>query len=230
MLCFVLTSIMHTDLLAATRAKAQARVARQPFITFKAIDLQLTTIDRDLQELTASTDHAEKLHSAHQRSRAITQIRGSKTMKSLRSSAVSVLAITREVELHYRKRRQHYGVTLFKSLHTKAIRMAQSEIRIRHASKLAESKAAQKRFAADLLTFVLQFQAVSGGYGALQCGAGQWACCQPRSSGQGKAALAGCTWICATRRSTCRAGCLGPHVPKTAQAALNNARKNSQAK
>jgi hypothetical protein len=227
-LCFLLL-ILSPNLFAATKTKP-IRVARQPFVSFRSIDLRLTTIDHDLQELASRIHQAGELHSAHQRSLAITHIRNSKTVRSLRKSAASVLAISREVELHYRKRRQRYGVVLFASLRGKATRMVRTEAQIGKASTIAQLSAAHKQFAGDLLTFVLQFQAVSGGYGALQCGAGEWACCQPRSTEQGTVTLRGCTWICTTRRSACKAGCLGPHVPKGTKAALNNARKNSQAK
>lgn len=230
--CFVSLVIFTAHASANTRkTKAPARPAAQPFTSFRRIDSHLTTMDRDLKDLDARVNEMNSLHARVQRQRALTNFRRSATLRSLRSSSVSLLAITQALEVHYGKRRQQYGVRLFSSLHLEALHMIRSETRMDKANTVMGVKSARRRFATDMLSFILKFQAISGGYGALECGPGQWACCQPKSVGQlGVRSLQGCTWGCTASIHNCRSGCLGPRTPKNARVAANAARQNSQAR
>lgn len=231
-LCFVLLPIFAGHLFGKTaKTTATDRKAALPFTSFRRIDTHLTTIDRNLKDLDAHVDEMNRLHARIERRRAFTSLRHSATLRSLHSSSASLLAITRGLELHYEKRRQRYGIRLFHPLHVQALRMVRSETRMARANTPAGVKSARRKFAADLLSFVLKFQAISGGYGALECAPGQWACCQPKSLKQlGDASLQGCTWVCTERLRTCRAGCLGPRTPKNARVVVNSARQNSRAR
>ncbi len=231
-LCFVLLPIFAGHLFGKTeKTTATNRKAALPFTSFRRIDTHLTTIDRNLKDLDAQVDEMNRLHAPIERQRAFKSLRHSATLRSLHSSSASLLAITRGLELHYEKQRQRYGIRLFRPLHLQALRMVRSQTRMASANTLVGAKSARRKFAADLLSFVLKFQAISGGYGALECTPGQWACCQPKSLKQlGEASLQGCTWICTGRLRTCRSGCLGPRTPKNARVVVNSARQNSQAR
>lgn len=230
--CFVSLVIFTAHVSAnARKTRAPARPAAQPFTNFRRIDSHLTTMDRDLKDLDARVNQMNGLHARVQRQRALTSFRRSATLRSLRSSSISLLAITQALEVHYGKQRQYYGVRLFSSLHLQAMRMIRSETRMDTANSVMGVKSARRRFAADMLSFILKFQAISGGYGALECGPGQWACCQPKSDRHlGVSSIQGCTWVCAKSIHTCRSGCLGPRTPKNARVVANAARQNSQAR
>jgi hypothetical protein len=204
--------------------------AAQPFASFKRIDSQLTMIDRNLQELASSINNADRLHRRNDRLRAVRDLRRSTALRSLRSSSASLVATSRLLEHHYKQPPQRYGTRIFGSLHREALGMTRSEGRIAHAKTVNEVRAAQRKFSANLLAFVLQFQAVSGGYGALECVPGQWACCQPSVRRLGTSSVRGCTWICTKSVHSCRSGCLGPRTPRTARVVANSARQNSRSR
>lgn len=212
------------------KVRTHGAPAAQPFTSFKRIDTHLTIIDRNLQELTSSVSDAGQLQRRGERLRALKSVRHSTPLRSLRSSSASLLAITRGLELRYSKPRQRYGARIFTSLHGEALNMVRSETRIARAITLSDLRSAQRRFSANLLAFVLQFQAVSGGYGALECGPGQWACCQPSVRKLGSTSLRGCTWTCTKSIRSCRSGCLGPRTPKTARVVANAAKENSRSR
>lgn len=231
-LCCGLIAILITANATATTRKTRAAGARaaEPFDSFRRIDSNLTNIDRRLQQLTSRMNDAGQLHRRAERAQALTSLRRSATLRSLGTSSISLVSASRRLELHYQQRRQRYGIRIFTSLHREASSMARSEIRIAHATTMNDFRSAQRRFAADLLAFVLQFQAMSGGYGALECGPGQWACCQPSVRKMGGSSLQGCTWLCTKSIHNCQSGCLGPRTPRNARVVANAARQNSQAR
>jgi hypothetical protein len=143
-------------------------------------------------------------------------------MRSLLISSLSLVKTTERAERLYTRRSQRYGRRLFRELNAKAITIRKSIVLQSRATTWESLKAEQQRFSNRLLPFVLQFQAISGGFAALRCDPGGWACCQPRTVKQSETVAArGCTWICATQVRACRYGCLGPRTPRTT-AAENN--------
>jgi hypothetical protein len=211
------------------KRKTPARVAAQPFASFVRMDAQLTTIDRNLQELKARLNDTVQLQRRN-RAVAFRSLRRSASLRSLASSSASLKAITRNLELHFQRRRLRYGARIFGSLHREAVSMVRSDRQIARATSISSLRAAQGNYSKHLLAFILQFQAISGGYGALECGPGEWACCQPSLKRLGSSSLHGCTWLCTRKIQTCRSGCLGPRTPKNTQVIANAARENSRAR
>lgn len=229
--CSFILILLTANAFSSTRkARAPGAPAAQPFASFKRIDSHLTNIDRNLQELTSRIKDADRPQRRRERTHALASLRRSSTLRSLRSSSTSLLAITHTLEFHYQQQRQRYGTRIFSRMHGEALSMVHSEARITRAITISDLRSAQRSFSANLLAFVLQFQAVSGGYGALECGPGQWACCQPSVRKLGTSSLQGCTWICTRSVRSCRSGCLGPRTPKTARVVANAAKENSRSR
>jgi hypothetical protein len=206
---------------AASKPRKRVTTANEPFTTFRKIDQVLTRIDADDREVNSEIANAEK-ETGRQRARTVNALRRSRKIRTLLNSSSSLVAITARGEALYSRRHQRYGSRLFRDLHAKAVRMRSSAVLESRATTFTDLKIERQRFTARLLPFVLQFQAISGGFAALRCDPGGWACCQPKVVKQTATISArGCTWVCATQIRACRYGCLGPRTPRTT-AAENN--------
>jgi hypothetical protein len=193
--------------------------ADEPFSTFQELDRELSTIDGDKQKLQAQLLRAAKMRSQARRTRAMNALRRSQALRDLLRSSRKLVASTTKGEALYGKRKQRYGALLFRDLRVKANAMRNPLLQEQKQSTLAGFKYEQRLFSRKLLVLITQFQAVSGGYGALACDPGGWACCQPRAvKVDGKTEIRGCTWACASVARKCRGGCLGPQTPQTAVA------------
>jgi hypothetical protein len=206
---------------AASKPAKKVTSANEPFTTFRKIDQVLTRIDSGDRQVNSEIANAEK-QTARQRARTLSALRRSRDVRTLLRSSSSLVAITARGETLYSRRHQRYGSRLFRDLHAKAVNMRRSAVLESRATTFTNLKIERQRFAARLLPFVLQFQAISGGFAALRCDPGGWACCQPKVVKQTASVSArGCTWVCATQIRACRYGCLGPRTPRTT-AAENN--------
>ena len=193
--------------------------ADEPFSTFREIDRELSTIDSEKQKLQAQVVRAAKIRSWATRERAANALRRSQALHSLLRSSQRLVSLTAKSEALYGKRKQRYGALLFRDLRMRAKAVRSPLLRERGQRTLAGFKYEQALFSRKLLALITQFQAVSGGYGALTCDPGGWACCQPRSvKVDGKNQIRGCTWACASVARKCPGGCLGPQTPQTAVA------------
>ncbi len=222
--CFtnvVLLFAFFSSASAATKVVKRASTLNEPFTTFRQLDQVLTRMDSSNLDLNSEIKNAEK-QIKRQRARTLYALRHSKQMRALLISSQSLLKTTARAERLYSRHSQRYGRRLFRDLHAKAIKIRRTLVLESRATTLSNLKAEQQRFSSTLLPFVLQFQAISGGFAALRCDPGGWACCQPRVVKQSANASArGCTWICATQVRACRYGCLGPRTPRTTSAENN---------
>ncbi|HET9741709.1 MAG TPA: hypothetical protein VFQ00_03065 [Terriglobales bacterium] len=212
---------------AAPATRHSRKTARKTnlslFATFRQIDSHLTAIDHDMQHIDSQIKQPQN-ETRRSRARVLAELRRSKQLRSLRRSSSSLLVLSSRAEARFRKSKQRYGALLFASLHRHALAMRKSERRLIQAKSWPTLQTANKAFSKDLLSFVLQFQAISGGYAALECGSGAWSCCQPKTMEQtGMNPLRGCTWLCVQRRAECRTGCLGPRTPQPPRAAVSAA-------
>lgn len=188
----------------------------QPFSTFHSVDALLTKLDRNSRQLRSQLDQASNLHK-RRREAALRKLRKSADLRDAMQSSYRLVIISRRGEALYARRRQRYGRVLFRELRARAAAMSAALDRGRKASTVMGFARDEARFSAGLLAFVLQFQAISGGYGALACDPGAWTCCQPRGVKEdGRREMEGCTWICAPKMAACRGGCLGPRIPNVA--------------
>jgi hypothetical protein len=204
-----------------TTARPPARklsLADQPFSTFRQIDALLTRLDHDTLILRSRTRAATKLRNRNKRAHALRAAQQSAEMRDLVRSSRNLIEISSRSEAIYKKTRKRYGTLLFRDLHRKALAVRAPIRRARRQPTLTGFQHQQQRISSSMLSFVMQFQAVSGGYGALACRPGGWSCCQPRLIKEGSREVRGCTWICASKTAACKGGCLGPKTPNVAVA------------
>jgi hypothetical protein len=210
----LLVCCAYTQAAGATKSAAnKPRVIHsEPFASFELIDARLTQISKVLPRLSADIPKARKSHAqATPVNSAMVQ-----DVEELRSSVSSIQSTTRKLQAHYGERRQKYGVLIFSQLARKSDNMQNGLSPISKAKSHESVQSALSGFSKAMLPFVLQFQAVSGGYRALHCQPGTWSCCRPRKITIGRdERFSGCKWDCTKRRARCRAGCLGPRMPGT---------------
>ena len=192
-----------------------------PLIVFQSIDKHLTAIDRDNEKIRASAHNVHSVGSAAQQKLLVQRLQHSKQQRDRLQSVNQLLAISSRAERRYHNRRQAYGATLFRELHGKASSVRTALLRGQTAPTIPAWSRAEKLVNTRVLSLITQFQAISGGYVALACDPGSWACCQPRTERNGKVVVRGCTWSCASKLAACRGGCLGRRTPNTVVAVRN---------
>lgn len=196
-----------------------------PLAVFQRVDKRLTVLDSDDQALRVEQKQINEMRGTSRRKRILHQVQHSPQSRERLQAVNQLLAISSDAERTYEGRKQQYGARLFRDLHTK---IAALEKPILHAQTAATTTAFdqdEKLVDARLLSVVMQFQAISGGYAGLACHPGSWACCQPRVTKDGKLEVRGCTWSCASKLTACRGGCLGPRIPDTVVAVKNSVPK-----
>jgi hypothetical protein len=196
-----------------------------PVAIFQRVDKQLTTLDSNNQALQTERKRLDALAGARPNRRMLRQVQRSPQYRERLRAVNQLLATSSHAERIYRARSQNYGARLFSDLHTKAVQLKKPMIHAQTASTKSSFDRDERLVDARLLSVVMQFQAISGGYTGLACRPGSWACCQPHVIKDGKLELRGCAWSCASKLSACRGGCLGPRIPKTVVAVKNTVPK-----
>ena len=183
-----------------------------PLLVFQRIDNALTAVDTDNQALHMRWNRIGARTAVRERSMLRAAQRSPESRQRLRK-VDQLLAVSANAERTYRTRNEPYGARLFHDLHTRVAALKRPVLQSQHARTAPDFDQDQKLIETRLLSVVMQFQAISGGYAALECHPGTWACCQPRIAKDGKSNVRGCSWSCAARLSACKGGCLGPHIP-----------------
>lgn len=195
----------------------------QPFSAFQEIDALLTKLDHDSQHVRSKLDEITKLHTRRQREISLRKLRRSASFKESMQVSRKLVVISRHEEALYTRKKQRYGRTLFRQMHARAVTMQLALVQQENQLTVSDFGRQEEKFTGQLLAFVLQFQAISGGYAALACDPGGWTCCQPRTvKADGKTEVKGCTWRCASKAKSCSGGCLGPKVPNVTAAVQAN--------
>ena len=202
----------------STNALAQDYRLPEPFNTFRSLDSQLSTLDAQFSGFRKESDQVGKISNPTRRGRSYRQLHLAKTTHELRVTVSSIRLTVRKLSHSKTTRRSRYGRALTRALSRKAQTMQTRLDYVVRARTKKQVRSSLRNFSDAMLAFVLQFQAVSGGYGALQCEPGDWTCCGSKKlrSASG-AALNGCIWLCVKRRAACRSGCLGPRTPVIAR-------------
>jgi len=196
------------------------------FNTFSDLDRNLTTLDRQMGALKASADLA---------SPATTNPNGTKTtikkttierntsrnpalrrpwVPIVRRMRPTVLNIERDAErIHalYRTRERRVHKRPFRRLSADAARIRRQLNVVGAARTPRWEKVEQARLSKAVLSFMVHFQGVSGGYGALRCEAGDQSCCEPKRSTR-KSPYDSCRWVCVKHVKACRSGFPGPSI------------------
>ena len=229
---FVAIAIFAVASADAASVRANHRRSREssvgedvPLAVFQRVDKRLTVLDVDNQALRAKQKQIEEARGASRRKRMLHQVQRSPQSRQRMRAVDQLLAISSSAERTYKTRGQQYGARLFRDLHTKIAALKKPILDAQTAATTTAFSEDQKSIDARLLSVVMQFQAISGGYAALACHRGSWACCQPRITKDGKIEVRGCSWSCASRLTACRGGCLGPRIPNTVVAVKNAAPK-----
>lgn len=198
---------------ANTRKKPQTAPPKhrssEPFASFSLLDAKLTEVDREFGTFKAEVSEGSKMLPPKKRA-ALRTLHSSKSLRDLRKSVSNLGTIT--VRLRSRYSGQSYGRRISGALDRKAVTLSARMSSLSRAATWPATLARERQFDTALLSFVLQYQAISGGYAALACSPGDWTCCQPKNvPTKGSAPIAGCTWLCAKKRN-CHGGCLGPRI------------------
>ena len=176
---------------AATRPESN-----EPFASFRAVDKQLSLLDKCSATLKTEVPSPERNRCVHQMRLAIQRIRQ-------RSSRLARL---------YRTRGETFGVKMFTELDRKALVLAKALDAVQREKIQPRRDRALDLFSKATLGVVLQFQAVSANYGANHCLPRQWACCEPKRDPEtNRESVAECKWVCVEKSRAC-AGFLGPRT------------------
>ncbi|HVH87418.1 MAG TPA: hypothetical protein VM912_11885 [Terriglobales bacterium] len=196
-----------------------------PLAVFQRVDKQLTVIDADNQALRMKRKQVSDVRAPSRRKRMLRQVQRSLQSRERLRAVNQLLAISSRAERIYRARHQQYGSRLFRDLHARIAALKKPILKAQTAATTTAFDRDESLVDARLLWVVRQFQTISGGYAALSCRPGTWACCRPRTTRDGKLEVHGCTWSCASKLAACRGGCLGPRIPNTVVAVRNTAPK-----
>lgn len=196
-----------------------------PLAVFQRVDKQLTVVDADNQALRLKRKQVRDVRALSRRKRMLRQVQRSLQSRERLRAVNQLLAISSRAERTYKARHQQYGSRLFRDFHSKIAALKKPILKAQTAATTTAFDQDESLVDARLLSVVRQFQTISGGYAALSCRPGTWACCHPRMTKDGKLEVHGCTWSCAAKLTACRGGCLGPRIPNTVVAVRNAAPK-----
>jgi hypothetical protein len=190
--------------------RSQSRVAPgpaisryEPFRSFGLLDRQLTVLQSQQHSLQIALAKSES--STGQPPWAV-------AAGAIRKTAVSLEGITSHSQRLYRLRSRPYGVRLFRILQTRIENIRRGASAIESTPNRDVAKAGEQELNNQVLSLIVQFQAISGGYGATRCARRSWVCCEPkRRSDLAPGEEAACRWICVQRSQRCT-GLLGPRI------------------
>jgi hypothetical protein len=192
-------------LLLATVSTAGAAHAKraprpnEPFQTFRAMDARLSAVD---VELTRAQQVAERTHQKKDWIEAA---------RKARAAAISVDTLARRLRLRYRGPHRPLANRLFRPLERSSALTARDIGRALTAKNPGAASRALRAASQERLAMVLHYQAVSGGYAALRCNPGQWACCEPKRLEDPEPGVhAACSWRCTGTLAACHSGLPGP--------------------
>lgn len=225
-LLFMTTSVAIGSAAAAESARRsvaprKAGATDVPLVFFQGIDKRLTLLDADNQRVRSSSDELQNVRSPARRKRMLQQLQRSKAQRERLRTVNQLLTISARAERRYRNQRQAYGAKLFHDFRTRISPVKSALLHGQAAPTVYSWAHNEKLVNARLLGVIAQYQAISGGYVALACHPGAWACCQPRTLREGNATIRGCAWSCTARLTACRGGCLGRRTPNTVVAVKN---------
>jgi hypothetical protein len=134
------------------------------------------------------------------------------TSSDMDATVAGIVLVARELERLYQRRHQPFGVQMFRALRIRAEEVQRGVSAVVRAQTRSEAESAGKRLDEGIVSLVVQFQAASGGYGAVRCSPGAWTCCEPkRSKDLLQSEQVACMWGCVRTEQTCK-GFFGPRI------------------
>jgi hypothetical protein len=206
----IAVAALPTKLVAAPGPLPQSTTAAQeePFHSFRLIDAKLTLLSKQHTALKTAVSGGEVSSAGRNfASESVTAI-----LTQMSSTTSGVERITGRLERLYQSRHEPFGVRMFGILRSRAQAVQRDVRSLRREHTQSDAARAEKRLDEHLLSFIVQFQAASGGYGATHCRSKTRVCCQPkRSKDLPSGEEVACKWLCVSSAHACR-GFLGPRI------------------
>ena len=195
--------------LSTTLIAAPERVSEQePFHSFRILDGKMTLLAHQQDVLKSAFNPGQ----TRSRSKAVISRRAAKAARRMNSTAAGITRIAAELEGLYQTRHQSFGAQVFRVLRVRAEELQRGVNAVINSQTRSAAEHAAKRLDSRVVSLVVQFQAASGGYGAVRCSPGAWTCCEPkRSKDLLQSELVACIWGCVRTSQTCT-GFLGPRI------------------
>jgi hypothetical protein len=173
----------------------KARAGVEPFATFRLLDGKLSVLGQQsaaLQKIVDSPRPGNLKTTRPAWSSAATQM--GQTVATIDKLAL---------RLKRRYRGKPFATRLFGRLQARASSVQSSLMIVRSADTATRAAAAASETDKRIVSLGFQFNAITGGYAALHCTAGEWTCCEPKR--QSEAALPdACRWLCTKQVQRCR--------------------------
>jgi hypothetical protein len=179
----------------------------EPFRSFRMLDAELSLLAHQQEALRAAFNPGQ----VGSRSEAANPGRTT-PFSNMNSTAAGIVLVAGKLERLYQRRHQPFGVQMFRALRIRAEEVQRGVSAVAKAQTRSEAESAGKRLDEGIVSLVVQFQAASGGYGAVRCSPGAWTCCEPkRSKDLLQSEQVACMWGCVRTAQTCT-GFLGPLI------------------
>jgi len=186
MMAWLMVAALSTTLVAAPKQTPHNTKAssEEPFRSFRMLDAKLSLLTNQQDALKAA-------------------------FNPMQSGSGRIAG---RLERLYEGRHQRFGVQTFRVIRIKAEKVQRDVSAVTKAETRGALDLAIKRLDERIVSLVVQFQAASGGYGAVRCSPGAWTCCEPkRSKDPLQSEQIACMWGCVPRADSCT-GFLGPRI------------------
>jgi hypothetical protein len=210
LMAWLTVAAISTILVAAPKRTPHSSKAssEEPFRSFRMLDAKLTLLTDQQEALKAAFS---PVHSGSGTIVAPSQ-RRTTASRSMNFTAAGIERMAGGLEQLYEGRHQRFGVQMFRIMRIKAQEVQRSVNVVAKAQTRSALDLATKRLDERIVSLVVQFQAASGGYGAVRCSPGAWTCCEPkRSKDLLQSEQVACMWGCVPKAESCT-GFLGPHI------------------
>jgi hypothetical protein len=201
---------LSTTLVAAQKPTPHEAAAssEEPFRSFRLLDAKLTLLTNQQDSLKAAFNPVET------GSGKTAALSGSRTQafSSMKSTAAEIERIAGRLERLYAGRHRTFGVQMFRIMRIKAKEVQRGVNALAKAQTRSGLDLATMTLDKRIVSLVAQFQAASGGYGAVRCAPGEWTCCEPkRSKDLLQSDQVACMWACVPSAKRCT-GFVGPRI------------------
>jgi hypothetical protein len=210
LMAWLTVAAISTTLVAVPKRTPHSSKAssEEPFRSFRMLDAKLTLLTDQQEALKAAFS---PVHSGSGSIAAPSQ-RRTTASRSMNFTAAGIERMAGGLEHLYEGRHQRFGVQMFRIMRIKAQEVQRGVNAVAKAQTRSALDLATKRLDERIVSLVVQFQAASGGYGAVRCSPGAWTCCEPkRSKDLLQSEQIACTWGCVPKAESCT-GFLGPHI------------------
>ena len=210
LVAWVALTVLSTTLIAAPeRISRRTRVSEQePFHSFRILDGKMTLLAHQHDALKSAVNPGQ----TRSRRKAGIPRRPARAARRMNSTAAGIGRIAAKLEVLYQTRHQPFGAQVFRVLRVRAEELQRGVNAVINSQTRSAAEHATKRLDSRVVSLVVQFQAASGGYGAVRCSPGAWTCCEPkRSKDLLQSEMVACIWGCVRTPNTCT-GFLGPRI------------------